>query len=585
VRLYEEALSLASPDRNLKAQLTEELARITPPPLPTLPAAEEPAPPTEVAGTRAGAPPPPVAIEDDSDDDGPPARVWTSSVPPPPDGAFPVAEDEPAPTPILASPVHVEPPPLPPPLPRPTPPPLPQVPSAEPPPLPTQRDARVEPAPETRPAGTHVSSDPPAVPEHVTITASPPDYESIPPSVQVASGDERMLFRELLGGSVDAGERLLAIYAAGPGGMGSRPHDVLTVRKHQAALRPGDRSTLDKVHAAAMADNNSVYARAIEHVLRGFDPGAGQLPPPPLMSQREATPEVVSSLLFRNPEPANEALALAWETGMFRREANHYRLTGLERVQLGAGTVVGDAYAGVARLLGAVRTPLFHPRGPGALQAQIALLSPPAVILVGDVKEESSDLRYMLGASLAGAMPEHALVNGWPEESVSTLLETLIAAFGPVDASPRPPSSPRLISPDTLGRRGLGESVAKLEQDLWQLIPPRGARRLAELCADTRAMTSDAARKSTRRAMRRSGLFACGSLATAVRMAVAELRLDLDTPLTHPEGLFRACAAHPEVADLVRLATRTEYAEARWQPATASDLRRTESGSRFRAGT
>ena len=33
-----------------------------------------------------------------------------------------------------------------------------------------------------------------------------------------------------------------------------------------------------------------------------------------------------------------------------------------------------------------------------------------------------------------------------------------------------------------------------------------------------------------------------------------------------PDGLERACLDNPEIADLVRLAIRTEYAEARWLP-------------------
>jgi len=223
----------------------------------------------------------------------------------------------------------------------------------------------------------------------------------------------------------------------------------------------------------------------------------------------------------------------------------------------------------VARRLGTVRTPLFHPRGPGALASQIALLWPPAVILTGDVREESPELRYVLGGALTGAMPEHVLVNAWPEESVRTLIEALLAAFGPVDA--------RRDSPT--------DAVAKLERDLWQLVPPRGARRLSELLADSKDVTYAAARDATRRAMRRAGLFASGSVSTAISRAVVDLRLPLPVPLTDPTGLHRACERHAEIADLVRLAIRTEYAEARWHAATTTELRRTESGSRFRNPT
>jgi hypothetical protein len=99
-------------------------------------------------------------------------------------------------------------------------------------------------------------------------------------------------------------------------------------------------------------------------------------------------------------------------------------------------------------------------------------------------------------------------------------------------------------------------------------------------------MTYEGAVKTTRMAMRRAGLFAAGSLVTAIRATVEELKLELPVPLSTPDGLAAACAAHPELADLVRLATRMEYAEARWQPGSVSSLRRVDtSGSRYRAGT
>jgi hypothetical protein len=83
--------------------------------------------------------------------------------------------------------------------------------------------------------------------------------------------------------------------------------------------------------------------------------------------------------------------------------------------------------------------------------------------------------------------------------------------------------------------------------------------------------------------MRRAGLFAAGDLPVAVRMTVAELSLSLDTPLTEPEGLAAACRAHPALADLVRLATSSEYADARWQPAASPILRRSDAATASRS--
>jgi len=385
-------------------------------------------------------------------------------------------------------------------------------------------------------------------------------------------GDEQRLLRELGKGSFDAGEQLLALYGTR---SAERAPDVLAVRRQQAALRLGDRAALQKLLEAAVLDGNPAYARAVEHVLHVAEPGA---PPaaPPLVSQRLA-PDLVAALLFRSvaDSAVHEALALVLDTGLYRRDVGQYQLTGVARVQPTGGSVLGEVFGVIASFLGQARTALFYQRvvAPGdAVRAsgpsfKIALLSPPAIIMAGEVREETPELRYLLGAALTGAMPEHALVNALGEEALRTLIDALHAAFGPVANLPRG-----------------NAAVARLGQNLWQLVPPRADRRLRELCSDLSVITYEAAVAGTRQAMRRSGLFASGSLATAL----AQVAPDLKAPLTGPagaidgaaDGLARACASHPEVADLVKLAIRTELAEARWSPGTAQERRRAEGSAR-----
>lgn len=393
---------------------------------------------------------------------------------------------------------------------------------------------------------------------------------SIPPK---ASGgepaDETSLFTQLAAGSYEAGDRLVELY--GPSAH-ERSRDVLAVRKQQASLRPGDRLTLENLLAAAVADRNEAYARAIEHVLRGFDSSATPVPPPPLSSMMTSA-ELVLALLFRPIEgPLDEALTITWETGRYRREPSHYGLSGAIRVQPGAATALGEAYGSVIRVFGATRTPLFHRRlapnqgGVGApLSMQIALLTPPAMIIVGDVLKDPAELHYLLGTGIAGTLPEHVLARGLPEEHFRTLVSALQAAFGPVNAN---------VKTDA--------AVARLGQDLWQLVNPRADRRLREIFSDGAATTHDVALDGARRAARRAGLFACGDLPTALRLLIAELGISLDVPLTAPDGLERACTQHPEIAEIVRLATRSEYAEARWNASPALDSRRDRTPRPFR---
>ncbi|WP_437983144.1 hypothetical protein [Sorangium sp. So ce117] len=393
------------------------------------------------------------------------------------------------------------------------------------------------------------------------------------------SFEEAALFRELAAGSYDAGERLIKSFAP----RDDRSREALAVRRMQAHLRLGDRGTLERLQAAAIADKNMTYARAIEHVLRAFDgdepsdrTGEGVVTPPPLATQRDA-PELVSALLFRDLEsPVNEALAIVWETGLYRRDAGQSGLVPSERIQPTSPTLLGEIYGVMAAHLGLLRTALFHQRAPlpapSPPEGQIIRVNPPAVLLRGEVREDTPELRYLLGAQLAGAMPEHVLVNTSSEDELRTLLSAIVAAFGPLEATAH-------------SARG-NPAVVRLEQNLWQLIPPRAERRLREICDSADKITYEGAVKTTRTAMRRAGLFAAGNVATAVRATLKERGLELAVPLSDPEGLAAACVAVPEIADLVRLATRMEYAEARWQPGTVPSLRRVDTGSsRFRAGT
>ena len=369
------------------------------------------------------------------------------------------------------------------------------------------------------------------------------------------------LFEAFHQGSFDAGERLIDLFGDAP----DRTRDVLAIRRHQAALRPGDRGVLQKLHNAALGERDAVYARAIDHVLRAFDAGAGPLPPPPLSAQREL-PEGFAPVLLRGLGlPICEALGIACETGLFKKDMPHYGLSGLERVQPNAPTLLGETYGRIVHLFG-YRTGLFHRRTQGELEAQIGLLVPPAVILAGEVRDETPELRYLLGALLTGALDTYALLNALPEDSVRTLIDAMRAAFGPVGAAPRGSSA-----------------VVHLAQQLWQTVPPRAERRLREIFAEPEGLDYEQALGASRQAMRRAGLYASGNLALAVKKTIAELHLALDVPLGAPDGLAKACAKSPAIADLVRFATRTEYADARWQPSQTPERRRPESTSRFRA--
>lgn len=533
-RLYAEAAPLASFDRALSTQIADARARLQN-------KAEEKtveAPPGVVVSPL-GAPPVP----------------RTSPTPPP------------MPAPVEAQPTLVAPQ-------TPTPPPLPATPLPPPLPVPVVLDGR-KPAParapepsvaesvtfEQRPHKTpepegdrpkviitqaFAKSDPPVVePAPVSIGGGgfPSPIPDPPPSIALSQApvDEKALWSALIAGDSEAGDRLLARL----GSSSDRSRDVLAIRRKQAALRLGDRGALMRLLDAAELDGNPAYARAIEHVLNALT--GEEVPAPALSGQRDA-PDLLRSLLFRSAldTQLHEVLSIIWETGMFRREPASVGLTGVERVQLGHATQLAETYASLARLLGLARTPLFHHRSAAAVTVDVVPLAQPGIVVTGDAREETPELRYALGAALAGAMPEHVLVRCLEPDRFHVLIEAIVVAFGPVRSSQ--------ASPD----------AARVAQDLWQLVPPRSERRLRDLCSGE--LIADILVAGTRTCARRAGLFASGSLRVAITATAAELGLDLAPYRAAPDGLARLSADAAEIGDLVRLAIRTELAEARWQP-------------------
>lgn len=425
--------------------------------------------------------------------------------------------------------------------------------TAEPPPV-RRASSRPPPRRSSRPPPRQSSRPPPSqsVPESEHGRRASATFEAI-------NAVEISLLDALGRGSVEAGRELIRQLE----NRAERTHDLLGACRRVALLVPGDRWVLEKLHEAAQVDRHHVHAHAVAHVLAAFDRSLDPVPPPPLYDQPEH-PEHVLGLLFRDTmTPALEALSIVWEGAehVFRRDPGTYGVTGLERVPFGAPTPLGRVYSGAARALGLTRAPLFQRRSsPGSITLSVALLSPPALILSGEVRQETPELRFHVGAMLAATLPQHVLLFGAPETQTRAVLKGLALAFGP---------------PKQSERGGLG-AAASLAEVLWESIPTRLQRRLRELCDDPAALDYEAALAAGRQSIRRAGLFVAGDLGVAVRETCADDGIPLRT-LEEPDGLASLCSSSPAVADLVRVATSSQYAEARWQP--ARDRNRPPSGS------
>ncbi|MEB2324170.1 MAG: hypothetical protein OZ921_16780 [Sorangiineae bacterium] len=409
----------------------------------------------------------------------------------------------------------------------------------------TPAESAAEPAPVRR------TSRPPA-----ELPELPAGVESLRPArsprasivIEAASATEASLLDALARGSIEAGKELIQQLENRAG----RSHDLLGVCRRVALLVPGDVWVLEKLHEAALTDHNQVHARALEHVLALFDPARAATAPPRLPDQPGHL-EQVTSMLFRDlMTPALEALAIVWEGAehVFRRDPGTYGITGLERVPLGAPTALGHVYTGAARALGLMRAPLFQRRSsPGSIALSVALLSPPALIVSGEVRSETPELWFHVGSMLAATLPQHALLFGSPESQTRAVLRGLALAFG----------SP---SPSRSGELG---AAAHLAEVLWESVPARLQRRLRELCDEPESLDYDAALAAGRRAIRRAGLYVAGDLGVALRETCADDGIPLRT-LEEPGGLAALSSSSLAVADLLRLATSSQYAEARFQP-------------------
>lgn len=385
-------------------------------------------------------------------------------------------------------------------------------------------------------------------PTTVTSGYQPPSPRAQDPLRQsgyfpAASAGESALFQALSDGSLEAGVELVKELE----NRTSRTQDLVMVCRRVAFLAPGDSWAVSKLHEAALADRNATYARAIEHVLAVLTPGRSRVEPPPLVDQVEQ-PDAVRAMLFRDSiGPVQEALAIVWEGAehVFRRDASTYGVTGMERVSLSASTPLARVYAGAARALALTRTPLFQRRSAGAITVNLALLSPPAVILSGDVRSDTPELRFHLGAMLAASIPQYALLFGSPESQARAVLKGLGFAFGP----PRQTKS---------------GGVLNLAEVLWESIPARFQRRLRELCDHPEQLDYDAALAASRIAVRRAGLFVAGDLGVALNEAAADDGVTREQ-LRAPNALSQLSRTAPSLRSLLTLALSPEYAETRWQ--------------------
>jgi tetratricopeptide (TPR) repeat protein len=376
-----------------------------------------------------------------------------------------------------------------------------------------------------------------------------------------ARGAEPLLWEALADGLAEAGDTLAPLVSSAP----DRGRDVVRLRRQQVAIEPGDVGRLELLRAAALADDDRVYARAVEHVLRAFDPGAGPLPPPPLASQPEQSG--IFALLTRpSRDSAGEALAALWEgaTHLFARDAAVYGLNELERVMPGPASALSRLYEVALRLFDVPRTSLcLAGVTSGPPFSRVALLLPPTVLLSGDVREETAALRFALGQGISAALPQNVMRLGISATEGAALVDAMRAAFGPPE----------------IGRR-VDAHAARLAQSFWQTVPARTQRRLQELLGAGSFPGHAELAARAQQSGRRVGMFLAGDFAWAARQFLTESSAGALTVLSL-DTLRPLCEEMPMLADLLRLAVSPEYAAARWHVLASPSQRGMLASGRF----
>ncbi len=333
----------------------------------------------------------------------------------------------------------------------------------------------------------------------------------------------------------------------------SPSYQTLTLLRRWLRQWPSSHRLMEYVRDAAFVERDIPLSRAIEHA-RGVLLGVGERVEPPELAAQPIVPEAVRSLLFRDISTSvSDALALLWEGGehLLQRELTDYGVTGLDRIASSTANPLGQVFSEISPRLGLMRTPLFYKRGSHRARATVALSTPSALLIDGELPKELRELTSLVAGSLWVTQPEYSLVMGASAPQVKTVLIALQLAFGPPQRHP-----PTNVS-----------DALRLAEKLWESIPSSAQRRLRDLCLES--LDYDRALEFAQRARRRAELYATGDIG----WSIARLSLDEGRDILPTVSETETGESAPNLADLLRLATSAEYAAIRWQPSKGSERR------------
>jgi len=241
-------------------------------------------------------------------------------------------------------------------------------------------------------------------------------------------------------------------------------------------------------------------------------------------------------------------LALAYRGGLLRESARSKSLDDHEAVGPGDESFLARTLAALTRRLPLEGVQVFARASDERPHHRVVLRAPLCVGIAGALVD-SPRAAFAIGSALAAATPPCAYTEALDESELDVLMRALVAAFGPV-----PEESARVTEP----------LFAQLTQDLWNIVLGADERRVRDLCYDPTRVSPGLAKHLAGRARRKTALFVCGDLPTALEATTAELGIWSSYPHGDAAGLRDLCT-HPSLANLVELALDPTYARLRWR--------------------
>jgi tetratricopeptide (TPR) repeat protein len=315
-----------------------------------------------------------------------------------------------------------------------------------------------------------------------------------------------------------------------------------------ADLAPGDPKRLDSLRQAALADKNSSYARALEHLLHAIE-GDPDVPAPPPLGLQTEQPGMFALLTRTGREGLGEAFGLVWEhasTALVRGTGASTSISGLERIPPGSDSLASRLFEATGRLLALGNARLFRRNVGGEAASEVLLGTPPAAVLRGVLSEDPAELGFLVGCAVGAALPHQALLLGQPLGDARVLFRAMLCAFGPPEAT-----------------RDLDRATAMLGETLWQTLPSKAQRRLSALLAQHSMSSFEDVVSRAKLTALRVGYFVSGDFRCAARAVAADAGLDPRVVAERGavKDLVRELSA---LQDLYRLAIRPELADARF---------------------